>query len=253
MTVAGKVYSQDSILISEIIGRTYNNPLGQRAIQLIESALPSSKTPSLLLDIGCGRGAIASEIAQNYNANITAIDVSKEMLSRAQQKAHELGVSEKIHWIQGSFMDTFFEKKFDLVYSFDVFSYFPNKDALLRKIKSLLKLNSKIVFSDYFCDDLNNEFIKSVLSAWQLAPPGPYSEYLQILNNLNFKNIIQHNSTDIYYSHWLDIKNKLLANKKLILNTVCLESYQQYLRSVESIHNAVETKKFGHTVLCAQI
>lgn len=69
-------------------------------------------------DIGCGTGAQTITLAQHINGHITAIDLFPEFLDKLDQKARELGLSEKVTTLKQS-MDVlqFGENELDLIWS----------------------------------------------------------------------------------------------------------------------------------------
>jgi demethylmenaquinone methyltransferase/2-methoxy-6-polyprenyl-1,4-benzoquinol methylase len=74
------------------------------------------KSPKTILDLGCGTGDLAINIARTAekDTEITGIDYSQPMLEKAQQKAAKAGVSELVRFIQGDagalpFPDAYFD------------------------------------------------------------------------------------------------------------------------------------------------
>lgn len=69
-------------------------------------------------DIGCGTGAQTISLAQNLNAEITAVDLFPEFLEKLHTKAKHLGLQEKINTMQKSMDDLpFANEEFDLIWS----------------------------------------------------------------------------------------------------------------------------------------
>jgi release factor glutamine methyltransferase len=71
---------------------------------LVEEALKriDQETPQIVVDIGTGTGAIALAIAKETNAKVAGIDVSPDALEVARDNAKELGLSERIEWIESN-------------------------------------------------------------------------------------------------------------------------------------------------------
>ena len=50
----------------------------------------------VVLDVGCGSGATACSIAEQFGARVTGVDISEVMIDRAVKRAKKLGVSELV-------------------------------------------------------------------------------------------------------------------------------------------------------------
>ncbi|MEG4816593.1 class I SAM-dependent methyltransferase [Microcoleus sp. K5-D4] len=95
------------------------------------------------LDIGCGSGILAFELAQYYD-NVVAVDLSAKMLAIASQKRS----ASNIEYIQMDASQLELERKFDLIVSAATFHHLPNLPAALNAIKKMLNPHGKIVFLD---------------------------------------------------------------------------------------------------------
>ncbi|MEG4058465.1 MULTISPECIES: class I SAM-dependent methyltransferase [unclassified Microcoleus] len=95
------------------------------------------------LDIGCGSGILAFELAQYYD-NVVAVDLSEKMLAIASQKRS----APNIEYIQMDASQLALERKFDLIVSAATFHHLPNLPAALNAIKKMLNPHGKIVLLD---------------------------------------------------------------------------------------------------------
>ena len=69
-----------------------------------------------VLDVGCGIGGPAREICRFSDANIVGINNNDYQLQRANQKTRKAGLSEKLSFAKGDFMELakqFGEESFD--------------------------------------------------------------------------------------------------------------------------------------------
>jgi ubiquinone/menaquinone biosynthesis C-methylase UbiE len=80
-------------------------------VDFLEQEL-NSDTSKCILDIGCGTGRHAIELAQR-GYSVTGVDLSVSQLQRAREKVNEAGVS--IEFIQHNACSLPFQQEFDLV------------------------------------------------------------------------------------------------------------------------------------------
>ena len=102
-----------------------------------------SASKGAALDIGCGSGILAFELAQYYD-NVVAVDLSAKMLEIARQKRS----APNIEYIQMDASQLALDRQFDLIVSAATFHQLPNLAAALSELKKLLKPHGKIVFLD---------------------------------------------------------------------------------------------------------
>ncbi len=76
----------------------------------------SELVPGTALDAGCGAGAEAIWLA-SHGWQVTGADVSSEALSRAEERARECGISERLRWLQADLSVWAPEGSYDLVVS----------------------------------------------------------------------------------------------------------------------------------------
>ena len=102
-----------------------------------------SASKGAALEIGCGSGILALELAQYYD-NVVAVDLSAKMLAIASQKRS----APNIEYIQMDASQLALDRQFDLIVSAATFHQLPNLAAALSELKKLLKPQGKIVFLD---------------------------------------------------------------------------------------------------------
>ncbi|MCP4668343.1 MAG: class I SAM-dependent methyltransferase [Deltaproteobacteria bacterium] len=71
-----------------------------------------------VLDVGCGNGITAIEIAKQYAVNVTGFDFSPDMVKQAESRAQKEKLPGRILFLQGDILDMpSFHQKFDVIYS----------------------------------------------------------------------------------------------------------------------------------------
>jgi ubiquinone/menaquinone biosynthesis C-methylase UbiE len=102
-----------------------------------------SASKGAALDIGCGSGILAFELAQYYD-NVVAVDLSAKMLAIANQKRS----APNIEYIQMDASQLALDRQFDLIVSAATLHHLPDLPAALDAIKKMLNPHGKIVFLD---------------------------------------------------------------------------------------------------------
>jgi SAM-dependent methyltransferase len=111
---------------------------------LIEAAFErfGSARPESVLDVGCGTGGHAIELAHRGYA-MTGVDLSEHMLEHARARAAALPAPQRPHWLCGNAIDFSTGRVFDAAtMMFAVIGYLTTNDAVLaglRNIRSQLK------------------------------------------------------------------------------------------------------------------
>lgn len=86
------------------------------------------KTGVKLLDVACGTGVLFDKYIERGVKNFTAIDISPEMVKKAQEKY------EKIKILCGDAEEFVFDEKFDCIIVFNAFPHFVNPQLLFKNL-----------------------------------------------------------------------------------------------------------------------
>ena len=89
-----------------------------------------AKAGDAVLDAGCGPG-VHSIRAASYGCTVIGVDRSAQMLSHAQQRASEAGVSDRIQFIQADLTKLSLGRKFGLAFCWGVIIHIPDVEAVL--------------------------------------------------------------------------------------------------------------------------
>jgi cyclopropane-fatty-acyl-phospholipid synthase len=156
-----------------------------------------------VLDIGCGWGGMALEIAKQTGANVKGITLSKNQFSTASKRAQEEGLSEKVSFQIQDYRNEV--KKYDRIVSVGMFEHVGIKyfKLYLKKTYELLKDNGV-----FLLHTIGQRGIPTATSPWirKYVFPGGYIPSLSdIINETQKLNI---NITDIeilrmHYAHTL--------------------------------------------------
>ena len=133
-----------------LVAALYDFLLPRYIQQTIGAALKDIElTPhQKILDIGCGTGPLEETLLKKFpQMDITALDLSPQMLKAAQKKFE---APHRIRWIEGDFLELALPTKhFDIAFSLSNFHYFPKPEAVLQKCVQILKPGGQIIIVDW--------------------------------------------------------------------------------------------------------
>lgn len=114
-------------------------PSRELMLQRLGEVLPAD---SRVLDMGCGIGQFASELAQRHaGAEILGVDPSEGMIARAMQDYAQPNVTYR----RGGLDDVERGDGFDAVTCMHAFPYIPGKPAAMAHIRSLLRPGGRVL------------------------------------------------------------------------------------------------------------
>ncbi|EPQ26966.1 uncharacterized protein PFL1_05601 [Pseudozyma flocculosa PF-1] len=95
-----------------------------------------------VLDVGCGVGGPAREIARFADVNIVGLNNNEYQVQRARKYTAQAGLESQIEFVKGDFMkldEQFGENSFDAVYAIEATCHAPNWEGIYGQIKKVLK------------------------------------------------------------------------------------------------------------------
>ena len=107
---------------------------------------------SRVLDIGCGRGRVASHIASYTGAHVTGMNIDPDQLESARKFARGNGLSDQVQFQMGDLNDLplpFKDNSMDGVYQIQVFSLSKDLLKLFKDIHRVLKPGAKLACLDW--------------------------------------------------------------------------------------------------------
>ena len=110
------------------------------------------KQGSRVLDIGCGRGRVANQMASYTGAHVTGINLDPGQLKSAEAFAKGNGLEEQCQFKQADMNDIpfpFADNSLDAIYQIQVFTYSKNLEKLFADLHRILKPGGKLAFLDW--------------------------------------------------------------------------------------------------------
>ena len=95
-----------------------------------------------VLDVGCGVGGPAREIAQFSDANIVGLNNNDFQIMRARKYTQKAGLANQVTYVKGDFMkltEQFGENSFDAVYAIEATCHAPTWEGVYGEIMKVLK------------------------------------------------------------------------------------------------------------------
>lgn len=132
MTVFAKAYSSQ-------YDHLYAEKDYRGECDLVEAAVKrhAKSAPHTLLDIGCGTGSHAIELAQRGYA-VTGVDLSQSMLDEAARKSAGLEAAQRPTWLCGDARDFDTGRTFELgIMMFAVVGYLTRNDDVLNGLRNI--------------------------------------------------------------------------------------------------------------------
>jgi SAM-dependent methyltransferase len=151
-----------------------------------------------VLDVGCGIGGPARMIADEFNCNVTGIDMSHEFILAARQLSELVGLRDKTQFLQGDALELPFEDgSFDVVWTQHVQMNISDKARFYSEIARVLTENGMFIYYDIF---RKNSADVDYPVPWANDPSisflGSILNMETILKNLGFTKVQTSNQTD---------------------------------------------------------
>ncbi|MCG7873356.1 MAG: class I SAM-dependent methyltransferase [Candidatus Thiodiazotropha lotti] len=140
-----------------------------------------------VLDISTGTGSVAIEVAINYpDAQIEAIDLSREMLEFAAKKVQQMRLP-NIRFIQSDVDElTYPADRFDVVTCGYAMFFYPDMEASYRAICKTVKPGGQLIGSSFTNAAFNpyaELFLDRLKTKYDLSPPGEIKDRLKTAKN----------------------------------------------------------------------
>ncbi len=148
-----------------------------------------------VLDAGCGVGGTVIWLAQTYGVHAVGLTNCESHVALANEQAERRGVSDRVEFIYGDFMEMPFEENyFDAVLNHETYCYAADKSAYLREAYRVLKAGGRWQALDGFLQDKerserDQEIHAGLQRGWYTEPLQPWRDVLTTCKAVGFENI----------------------------------------------------------------
>jgi cyclopropane fatty-acyl-phospholipid synthase-like methyltransferase len=143
----------------------------------------------LVLDLGCGPGKPAVQLARATGARVVGISVSTGDVELATARAAAEGLADRVRFQHADAMDLpFAPASFDAVLALESIVHIPDRTHVLRQIARVLKPGGRLALTDFVTlrdetevDEGVQLALAEMLAAWRAAPlvrPADYPGFL---------------------------------------------------------------------------
>jgi SAM-dependent methyltransferase len=200
----------------------------------------------LVLDVGCGLGGTANLIQIEGWGKLTGIDVNEHTVDHAKKTYPEIDFFE-----DDILAPKLIDKKFDLIYLFNVFYALTNQEKAIEEITKLANQDGQLIIFDY-TDRGNYELFR---------PPKAYDVLPKPINLPKLENSLEKNGWQITsfidltakYKRWYeDFVSKISKKKEKIIEISDKPTYQFVFKTYSSILKSIKSDVLGGCVLYCQ-
>ncbi len=154
--------------------KLYEAPYAVERRRRVRQAL-GARPAEAILDVGCGPGYVACEVAEEVGASgeVTGVDSSPSMLAVAAARAGQLGLQDRTHFVEGDVARMPVpDHGFDGAVVSQVYEYVADLEPALEELRRTLKPGGRAVILDTDWDSVvwhssDSDRMGRVLEAWE--------------------------------------------------------------------------------------
>lgn len=118
--------------------------------KLIESLGIPKDENFRVLEVGCASGFTSCMIAKEYGCQVTGIDISEVLISKAQDRSNRMGLTNVRFQVADATRLPFDDDSFDAVFGVALVALIPMKQEVLQELKRITKPEGRIGTLDLF-------------------------------------------------------------------------------------------------------
>jgi cyclopropane fatty-acyl-phospholipid synthase-like methyltransferase len=162
-------YDEASRLLAELAGGSlhfgyWDSPDGDGAMEAASRRLTEFMIEKIrvasgdrVLDIGCGTGKPAMQLARATNAEVVGVTISAYQVARATEQARAEGLDSRVTFQRADAMDLPFPAgSFDAVWLFESIFHMPDRVGALRQAATVLRPGGRLALTDVLTDPVRD-------------------------------------------------------------------------------------------------
>jgi SAM-dependent methyltransferase len=145
---AADIAHLDPYALMAVLGKRVIHPGGRESSEAL-FAHAGCRPDDRVLDVGCGVGTTAIELARRFGARVTAVDISPLMLERAQTRVHAAGVGDRVTVEQGDILALRFpDNSFDVVIA-EAVTMFVDRLPAARELVRVCRPDGRVLTTEF--------------------------------------------------------------------------------------------------------
>lgn len=160
----------------------YNNPWREpefvktQIMPRVDFVLQNLKPRSRVLELGCGRGYLALEMAR-YGHNVLGVDVSSESIAIAKkitaENPYKKGFGSLAYTVGDIMALDFGKNQYDAIVFFRTLHHIPQIGKILKKMHAALKPGGRLIISEPLREEVNEHtahiaaLLRTILPTWE--------------------------------------------------------------------------------------
>lgn len=216
-----------------------------RTVRHMAAMLGDIDAGAKVLDIGAGYGGAARYLAGTFGCSVTALNLSEKENERNRERNAELGLSDKIEVIDGSFEAIpAKDARFDVVWSQDAILHSGHRQQVIEEVARVLKPGGRFIFTDPMQSDSCPEgVLQPILERIHLSSLGSPQFYRDTAGRYGLQEKVFEEHTQQlvkHYSRVLEETEKYQSDLSRIINPDYIE------RMKKGLHHWIEGGRKGY-------
>jgi SAM-dependent methyltransferase len=236
----------DAEVYRQIRAETYGEDLGQTSWVTTEESLEIPRalhlrSSSYVLEIGCGSGRYALQVAAMVGCRVVGVDTNGPGIETARQLvgARNMASQARFEICDASKKLPFGDSTFDAVFANDVLCHIPGRLGVLRDLFRVLKPGGRMLFSDALVIGglISQREIatRSSIGFYIFSPPG---ENERLIREAGFRLERASDTSEqaaLIAKRWRDAREQRKASLLAIESPANYEGLQQFLSTVRAL------------------